>query len=73
MASARCISFDEIVKGRDATVRVTDDGYLYAVDLVMVVTGKNINDASQAIRRLGNKIFDSDKFSEKVFHGIKQL
>lgn len=32
-------SFAEIIQGRDATVRVTDDGLLYAVDLVMVMTG----------------------------------
>jgi len=34
------ISFAEVVQGRDAFVRVTPDGLLYAVDLVMVMTGK---------------------------------
>lgn len=33
-------SFAEIIQGRDAVVRVTPDGLLYAVDLVMVMTGK---------------------------------
>lgn len=46
------ISFDEIVKGRGASVRVTDDGMLYAVDLVMVVTGGSREDAVKALRRL---------------------
>jgi hypothetical protein len=32
------ISFAEIVQGRDASVRVTVDGMIYAVDLVMVMT-----------------------------------
>jgi hypothetical protein len=32
-------SFAEIIQGRDASVRVTDDGLLYAVDLVKVMTG----------------------------------
>jgi len=33
------MSFAEIIDGRDAGVRVTSDGLLYAVDLVMVMTG----------------------------------
>ena len=32
-------SFAEIVQGRDASVRVSHDGLLSAVDLVKVVTG----------------------------------
>jgi hypothetical protein len=35
----KVMSFAEIIQGRDATVRVTHDGMLYAVDLVMVMTG----------------------------------
>ena len=41
------MSFAEIVKGRDASVRMTDDGYLYAVDLAMVMTGKDRDYAGQ--------------------------
>jgi hypothetical protein len=48
-------SFDEIVKGRDAYVRVTDDGFLVAVDLAMLVTGKNKNDAGKDLRNLKEK------------------
>jgi hypothetical protein len=36
------------VRGR-ASVRVTDDGYLYAVDLAMVMTGADRNYASQVM------------------------
>jgi hypothetical protein len=43
----KSFSFAEIVRGRDASVRMTDDGYLYAVDLVMVVTGKDRDHAAQ--------------------------
>ena len=32
-------SFAEIIQGRDADVRVTEDGLFYAVDLVKVMTG----------------------------------
>jgi hypothetical protein len=46
---ASTISFAEIVKGRDANVRVTRDRLLYAVDLAMVGTGKSRNYAGQVI------------------------
>ena len=34
------MSFADIVQGRDATVRVTEDKLIYAADLVMAVTGE---------------------------------
>lgn len=43
----KTISFAEIVHGRDASVRVTEDNLLYAVDLAMVVTGKDRDHAGQ--------------------------
>lgn len=46
----KTMSFAEIVRGRDASVRLTDDGYLYAVDLVMVMTGADRNYAAQVIQ-----------------------
>lgn len=61
----RYFSFAEIVQGRDSSVRVTDDGLLYAVDLVMVMTGKNRNDAGQAIRNLKEDVFQSVKFTDR--------
>ena len=64
--SSQCVfSFEEIVKGRDSSVRITDDGLFYAVDLAMVVTGKNRNDAGQAIRNLKEEIFQSGKFTDR--------
>jgi len=38
-AQQKAISFEELVSGRDANVRVTEDKMIYAVDLVMVITG----------------------------------
>ena len=35
------------MRGRNANVRMTDDGYLYAVDLSMVMTGADRNYAGQ--------------------------
>ena len=64
--SHHTISFDEIIQGRDSNVRVTVDGFICVVDLVMAVTGKNRNDAGQTIRNLGSDIFHSGKkFTER--------
>jgi hypothetical protein len=46
------ISFASIRQDNDAYVRVTDDGLLIAVDLAMLVTGKNKNDAGKDLRNL---------------------
>lgn len=43
----KVMSFKEIVQGRDATVRVTFDGLLHVVDLVMVMTGRDKNQANE--------------------------
>ncbi len=69
MAALKCISFDEFVQGRDANVRVTDDGYLYAVDLVMVMTGKNQDDSGKVLRRLTDDLFSLSKIVEKAMPG----
>jgi len=54
------MSFAEIVKGRDASVRMTDDGYLYAVDLVMVMTGADRNYAGQVKQeKMDNQVGNS--------------
>ena len=60
MACTKLLSFAEIVQGRDASVRVTDDGMLDVVDLVMVVTGKNCNDSNEALRDLKPSLFDKE-------------
>ena len=47
----------------NATVRVTHDGLLFAVDLLMAVTGKTRNNAAHAIR--SNKVFDLRNYQER--------
>jgi hypothetical protein len=69
MAAERILSFAEIVKGRESGVRVTDDNMLFAVDLAVVVTGKDRDHAGQALRGLSDEIFPSLKFSERKFPG----
>ena len=59
MSATKSISFDELVKGRESTVRVTADGLIYVVDLVVVVTGSSRNDSAQSIRRLPSNVFPS--------------
>ncbi len=50
---------------------VTADCLLYAVDIVMVMTGKNRDDAGENLRCLLGEIFLSDKLSDWQFsdHG----
>lgn len=55
------LSFAEIVKGRDASVRVIEDGLVDLVDLVMVVTGKNCNHSNELLRDLKPSLFDNEK------------
>jgi hypothetical protein len=59
--SSPALSFAELVKGRDASVRVTGDGLADLVDLVMVVTGKNCNDSNGLLRDLKPSLFDKDR------------
>jgi len=63
------LSFAEIIKGRDASVRVTDDHMIYAVDLVMVMTGKDRNNAGRDLRELPDDKFLSTKFVDRKFQG----
>ena len=59
--SKPALSFAELVKGRDASVRVLDDGIADLVDLVMVVTGKNCNHSNELLRNIPNSLFDNEK------------
>jgi len=41
------ISFSEVVKDRNANVRITSDGMVYAVDLTVVFTGKDPHQSNE--------------------------
>jgi hypothetical protein len=69
MLSNKYFSFAEIVKGRDASVRVTEDMMFWVVDLAMVVTGKDRNNAGRDIRDLKDEVFQSTKFVDRSFPG----
>ncbi len=65
----KCMSFAEIIQGRDSIVRMTQDGLIYAVDLVMAMTGKNKNDSAKDIRNLDTTVFDSQWFVKRQLSG----
>jgi hypothetical protein len=69
MLTNKYFSFAEIVKGRDASVRVTEDMMFWTVDLAMVVTGKDRNNAGRDIRDLKDEVFQSTKFVDRSFPG----
>jgi hypothetical protein len=54
---------------QDTRVRVTEDGLIAAIDLVMVATGKNRNDAGLVLRRLKESYFPANKFRLRTFPG----
>jgi hypothetical protein len=59
----KTLSFDEIIPGN--SVRVTEDGMIYAVDLTMVITGKSRDQAGLALRNLSEETFQSIKFIDR--------
>ena len=65
MACSKLFSFAEVVQGRDASVRVTEDGLLYAVDLVMVMSGKDRNNSGRDLRDLSDAVFQSTNFVDR--------
>jgi hypothetical protein len=58
-STANVFSFAEIVQGRKSTVHLTNDRLLCAVDLVMVLTGKDMCFSAKILRRLGDNVFQS--------------
>ena len=57
-------SFSDIVRGHNASaVRVTNDGFLYAVDLVMAMTGQSRDDAGKTLNRINPSNF---QLNEKI-------
>ena len=68
-SSTNMISFAEIVPGRDASVRVTVDGLIYAVDLVMAMTGKDRDQAGMVLRRMPEDLFPSCNLPERALPG----
>ena len=59
------ISFAGIAQGRESSVRTTYDGMIYAVDLTMVVTGLERDQAGLALRRVLKKNLVSIKMIER--------
>lgn len=61
------LCFDALVPNGHVTV--TEDGLLYAVELCMIVTGKNRKDASKILRDLPEEVFKGEKLLLKSFPG----
>ena len=63
--TGKVFSFAEIIQDRDHVVKVSDDGFLYAIDLVMVMTGKDRDVAGKILRRLPDDLFQSNQLIER--------
>ena len=53
------LSLEEILP--NGSMRLTNDGMIYAVDLVMLITSKNKNESAEVLRRLSDEIFSESK------------
>ena len=69
MPRPKILSFEKITHGRESTVRITDDGFIYAVDLTMVVTGQNRDHAGKTLRNISDEVFLSENFSYRALPG----
>ena len=65
MPFSRALSFRGITKGVENSVRITDDDFVYATDLIAVITGKSRDTAGLRIQRLPETVFASSKFEER--------
>lgn len=65
----KTISFAEIIKGRNASVKVTDDEMVHAVELVMLVHGATRVYAAQVIRDLDEDAFPCSNFVVRKMRG----
>ena len=64
------ISFAALTRGLHSSVRVTDDALIYAVDLAMVVTGLERNQAGLALRRILDKKTVTFNVTERSTGGL---
>ena len=55
MATVNRLSLDAVLPG--GSIRFTEDGLVYAVDLVSIVTGKNKHEAAEVLRRLPDGVY----------------
>ena len=76
MAQLQTVSFDEIKPGATVRILMEEPPLIYAVDLAVVVTGKDANHAAESISRIKPCHFDQKKFirrSIKLQSGTKDI
>jgi hypothetical protein len=69
MSFSKSLSFEEIVQGRESSVRITDDNLIHAVDLVVAVTNKDRNHAAYTLNMLSEDDFSHDKIKYRKMAG----
>ena len=70
MAQIETISFDELKLGSAVRVLMEEPPLIFAVDLAKVVTGKDGNDAAEALRIIKPHYFDPKLFLKRsILHG----
>ena len=65
MAQLQSVSFNEIKPGATVCILMEDPPLIYAVDIAMLVTGKNNNEAGKAVRTICKDPELSVKFTQR--------
>ena len=73
MAQLQTVSFDELKPGSSVRVLKEQPPLIYAVDIAMIVTGKDKNQAGAALRAIPDDHFRSTKFIERTPPGGGRL
>jgi len=73
MARLQTVSFDELKPGSTVQVLLEQPPLIFAVDIAMIVTGKDKNQAGAALRAIPDDRFRSTKFIERTPPGGGRL
>ena len=69
MPIVEIFSFSIIIPDRDASVRLVDKAWFVAVDLAMVMSGKNKDDAGKDVRGLTDDLFPLNNYKIQTLPG----
>lgn len=70
MSAPEFLSFSSVVEHEQSKVRLTSDKMIFAVDLVMSITGKDRNNAARVLRRIGEDVFSRSKLVKRQIPGV---
>lgn len=61
MSVSKSLSFAELIRERESSVKVTDDGLVDVINVIMVLTGKDSDRSKEVLSNLSLSVFNQDK------------